>query len=410
MINNKMIDAEQSKYEHLDFGCAHLTAHDFVQCRDELSGIVVAPFDQSKAKGVGYNFSLSEMIYSLKRKRLVPICRDAHETYFYLRPHETVLALSYEYLKVDNYIAGSFHSRVRMNADGIGSTSTTLDPGWKGMLLFTLNNPMHRKIKVVLSPREDGVVQQHSVVTLVAWRTKNPGSKKDGDPDRQLSLHLDNPAMRIDIWSDLTAKPLRLFRNKEYQRFSSLVNSLSPVETKPLQNAGWTEELKKTLTELNVAVETRNDAHAIRAALIRIQNIENLPDTLSTRLNKLTACLEENVDGNPFSLEEHCSKPEYRKLIELSKREIQYLELSEQICQIHALISSQVPTAWRKNTLPYLWHLFKKNLGVILSVVYFFFLVRFGQINIHPDFWKDLVLGFMPILVSVITVILFDRK
>lgn len=133
---------------NLRYGRAHLVAKDIEECRNSLEGLIIAPYDPAKARGIGYNLSLSEMIYSITRKRLVPICREDQETFFYLHPNETVLALSHEHLIVDDSIAGSFHSRVRMAAQGIGSISTTLDPGWKGMLMFSINNPTKNKIKV----------------------------------------------------------------------------------------------------------------------------------------------------------------------------------------------------------------------------------------------------------------------
>lgn len=65
-----------------DYGQVHLTSKEIIRCRKELRGLIIAPFDKSKAKGVGYNLSLSEMIYSISRKRLVPICREVQETFF----------------------------------------------------------------------------------------------------------------------------------------------------------------------------------------------------------------------------------------------------------------------------------------------------------------------------------------
>ena len=395
--------------EDLDYGCAHLTAKDFGQCRNQLSGIVVVPFDQSKAKGVGYNFSVSEMIYSITRKKLVPICRDTNETYFYLRPHETVLALSYEYLKVDEHIAGGFHSRVRMTAQGVGSTSTTLDPGWNGMLLFSFNNPTKKKIKFLLSTREDGAVKQHTALTLVAWRTKRPGQEDDQAKRKKSgSLRLDNPPMRIDIWKELTAKPLRLFGNREYQKFSKLIASLSSFQGDPQQNAAWAEPVLEALTELSVAISSLRDGQAIQTALIRIRNLQKLPDFLGARLEQLTECIE----ADPAELEklvEYCSADEYQKKIDLARREIQYLEMCVQIDQIHKLIADHVPTSWHKNVPAFLWQLFVKNLGVILATAYFFLLIYIGSSFDDGEYWMELALAFVPLILSVLGTILLGR-
>lgn len=404
---------ESANHDHLtDCGNAHLTSKDFVQCREALSGIVVAPFDPSKAKGVGYNFSLSEMIYSVTQKRLVPICRDAHETYFYLQPHDTILALSYEYLKVDDYIAGDFHSRVRMSALGVGSTSTTLDPGWKGMLLFSLNNPTKKKIKILLSTRADGVVRQHPVLTLVSWRIVKPTAESDADGSNEyLSLHLDNPPMRIDIWSELAAKPLRLFRNREYQQFAKLVESLSPFKANPSQHVSWAEPLRTMLTDLSVAIEAQKDETAIRTALIQIQSVEEIPESMNKRLKCLTACMDTNSeDSDNKNLLTYCSQSHYQKMLELANREIQYLVLCDQIEQIHDMISKQVPTSWRKNVLANIWHHFMRNIGILLATIYFVFLLSFGQTVVNSEYWMQLALAFVPYIVSVIYHITVEKK
>lgn len=60
-----------------------------------------------------------------------------------------------------------------MAAQGIGSILTTLDPGWKGMLMFSINNPTKNKIKVILSKNSDGRVSTNAMITLVVCKTDN---------------------------------------------------------------------------------------------------------------------------------------------------------------------------------------------------------------------------------------------
>lgn len=401
--------SEIHKIQQSECANVHLTAKDFVQCREELAGIIVAPFNKAHAKGVGYNFSLSEMIYSITKKRLVPICREAHETYFYLQPHDTVLALSYEYLKVDDYIAGDFHSRVRITAQGVGSTSTTLDPGWKGMLLFSLNNPTKRKIKIILSTREDGAITQNPILTLIAWRTTKPLHPKDDDASAEnLSLRLDNPPMRIDIWSEVTAKRLRLIGNREYQRFISLVNSLSSFEAKS-SYVSWAASLRDMLTELCIAIDAQKSEEAIRAALINIKSVEGVPDSMKKHLEKLTVCIVKSLPAGE-NLVGYCSSDDYHKIIELSKREIQYLVLCDQVRQIHELISNQISISWRKNLLANIGHQFKKNIGIILATMYFVFLILFGKTADDSKFWQEIVLAFVPLVVSMVFHITEEHK
>ena len=48
---------------------SHLTVQEIERCREQLSDLIIAPFDPAHAKGVGYNLSSSEMIYSITRSR-----------------------------------------------------------------------------------------------------------------------------------------------------------------------------------------------------------------------------------------------------------------------------------------------------------------------------------------------------
>lgn len=358
-----VMDQEQQGDSFCGHKKCHLTSEDIKRCRETLQDIIIAPFDFSKAKGVGYNLSLSEMVYSITRNRLVPICREAQNSFFYLRPNETVLALSYEYIKAENDIAGSFHSRVRITAQGIGSISTTLDPGWKGMLLFSLNNPTRKKIKVLLSTRVDGTVVPSPVITLIAWRTSP--QKGEGVPEEHLTLHLDNPPMRSDIWSELTAKPLRLFRNRHYQRFCRLVEAFSSFDKEPSPAVSWAARLSHLLTKLRIAILAQESEREICAALIQIKDDKELPDEVIKCSKKLTAVLEEGADLEKCNLLKVCKKKEYLDLIDLVDREIQYQLLCDQVSQIHKKISQYVQTSWYKNKLANLWHQLLKNLGMI---------------------------------------------
>lgn len=379
----------------------HLTAKEISACREQLTDLIIAPFDEAKAKGIGYNLALSEMIYSITRNRLVPICREAQETFFYLRPHETILALSHEYIKVTDKIAGSFHSRVRMTAQGVGSTSTTLDPGWKGMLLFSLNNPTRKKIKILISTRVDGASKTNAVVTLVACRTA--GDNAAQAPADQLPLHLDNPPMRIDIWSELTAKPLRLFHNRDYQHFCRLVESLSPFASQPSQEIWWLDDVSSLLTQLRVAIDAQQSEAEIRAALIRMEDIHDLPHDVQKRLHKLTAALHQDVDILNF-----CRQPAYQSAIQLADREVQYQLLCDQVAQIHARISAQVPISWHKNKFANFFHRILKNAALIAATLVSVVLVL-RYVN-EPDFWFAFAASLLPLIISGTFQIYIARK
>lgn len=48
-----------------------LLGKDFVVCRDNLKGIIVAPFKSENAKGIGYNFTSSWLVYSITRGKML---------------------------------------------------------------------------------------------------------------------------------------------------------------------------------------------------------------------------------------------------------------------------------------------------------------------------------------------------
>lgn len=90
----------------------HYTAREFLACRRELRDILIAPFDESKCKGIGYNISPSELCYSVKKKHLLQIHRTEQEIYILIPPHDTILTLSHEYLQISAEVAGCFLSRL----------------------------------------------------------------------------------------------------------------------------------------------------------------------------------------------------------------------------------------------------------------------------------------------------------
>ena len=74
-------------------GGGPLLAEDYRKARKEVSDIVIAPFDENKAKGVGYNLAASMLVYSVNKKRLVKVKENDREVYIEIAPHDTVLTL-----------------------------------------------------------------------------------------------------------------------------------------------------------------------------------------------------------------------------------------------------------------------------------------------------------------------------
>ena len=144
-----------------------LTAQDLNTCRQELKDIIIAPFDSNKCKGIGYNLSPTEFCYSVRKKRLLKVHKTDNEVYVLIPPHDTVLTISNEYLKVSSELAGCFLSRVRPVTSGLGNISTTLDPGWNGMLLLPISNPSSKRVKLVIKTQNDDKLEPVAIVTML---------------------------------------------------------------------------------------------------------------------------------------------------------------------------------------------------------------------------------------------------
>lgn len=391
----------------------HLTSKEIIKCREELNGLIIAPFDKAKAKGVGYNLSLSEMIYSISKKRLVPICREVQENFFYLHPHETILALSYESVETNSCIAGSFHSRVRIAAQGIGCISTTLDPKWCGMLLFSLNNPTKRKIKIVLSVRgDDGIMKPSPIITLVTWAV--PGSEEDD----ALLLKMDNPPMRSDIWSEITSKSIRFFHNRQHIQFRKLVEAITAFRFTPSESIQWTNQLSQLLTELRVAIEANKCEKDIQSVLVRIRafgketlsfiyNANNVPKVLQEDLEKLYQILDPNFDSEK-SLVDKASEKEYIEIIDLTEREIQYQSLCDQVYQIHREIQKYVPEAWHKNKLAHIRKIFSDNIILLIATIVTIVLLIVNH-YFESNLCISIIAAILPFIFSVLHKI-YDQK
>jgi hypothetical protein len=239
-----------------------------MSCRKNLQDILIAPFDEAKCKGVGYNLSPTELCYSVKKKRLLKIHRTSREIYVMIPPNDTILTLSHEYLQVSSQIAGCFLSRLRPVTKGLGNISTTLDPCWKGMLLLSINNPSNRKIKLVISQLQDDVFTPNPIVTMQLWKI----SPSKGKQDSNLTFHLDNPAMRTDIWTELSAEPYRLFQGRHYQQFRELIQALlayQPKDNYPPQIV----QLQTQLDRLLIAVRAKTrDVTAIEESLLHLSS------------------------------------------------------------------------------------------------------------------------------------------
>jgi deoxycytidine triphosphate deaminase len=176
----------------------------------------IIPFNEKNLTGVGYNLTPSEFVFSTQ-KGIVETIKERHgEKYVLVSAHDTVLVLTKENLWIDNTLAGTIHSRVRIVSQGFGHISTTVDPQWNGPLLIALSNPTARKLKLTLQKTGTTGTVDNTFCTVVLHRLATPSAKRH-----------DNPPQRIDVLKEYVARPPRLlpyiFIKSKYEVFKNLI-------------------------------------------------------------------------------------------------------------------------------------------------------------------------------------------
>lgn len=194
--------------------------------------IMIMPFSQNNVRGLGYNLTPTLFCYSIRKKRLLRIHYSGGSAYIYIPKNDTVLFYSRECIYVSKAYKGAFYSRVRIVSEGLGHVSTTLDPGWSGPGVFSINNPMGKRVKFYLYQDTFGKQTYNCIVTLELTQAV-------GKSDYQ---H-DNPPYRLDVLKNVTYKHISCFKRKRTQRLDELIRQLE-------QNNLYIDEIfKETLEE-----------------------------------------------------------------------------------------------------------------------------------------------------------------
>lgn len=219
--------------------------------------IIIYPLEEKNLTPVGYNLTATDFILSVNNQLLVPLYFSDTEKYCYVEPHDTVLIMTREAIKVSNTIAGTFHSRVSIVSKGFGHISTTLDPFWQGPLLISLNNPTKKRLKLTLGKIvEEKVVDKSSWSRLRIKRTNNEKLEKLEKvnktnkvfvhqafvtmvlrrlPEEPFEKH-DNPSGRFDLLKSIVDTPptRRMFwpwkKNKNhYKKLKQLIDQIGSL-------------------------------------------------------------------------------------------------------------------------------------------------------------------------------------
>lgn len=328
---NQNEKAENNQYEN---PYRQFSTGDIKNFRKNLDTVIIAPYNEKQVKGVGYNLTASNMIYSLSKHKLLTIYDYKDGRYFKLKSKDTALVLSYEYFSLDSNVAGNFYSRVRRVSEGLGHISTTLDPNWKGMFLIAINNTTKHTLKVQISSVFEGKEEKNGIATVVLKGINNECSDKDNVLD---NLNLDNPAMRIDILKELTHEPSHVLHNSGYKAFKKLVEKLDdfkPIETEITRDVN---KIKEKLIGIRNAIMYENNFPKAKSLISSLDwfNFDK-NDELKIKINDLKVYLD--YENHQLYMERN----EVNKKISLLKKECDYILLCEKVSQIHDLINSHV--------------------------------------------------------------------
>ena len=200
--------------------------------------------------------------YSLQTETFHKKNEIVKNVYFELQPGDSALALTRETIWVSGSIAGTFHSKVAYAAKGLGQISTTLDPGWQGQLLITMNNPNKFPVKIIIASKKGNEEFRYKTfITLCLYRLNTPASSSS-----------DNVYARLEIIENV----LRSGEAKNHGSCRELLNRISDLKTRVDQlrnqhqvNLALLPSNEKTLQEFAIIHEE---------VLNELDNIMPLPD------------------------------------------------------------------------------------------------------------------------------------
>lgn len=158
------------------------------------NGLRIHPLSKGNLKASSYDISPTAIAMSTKLGMLETVFKDKRKQYsdcyyIYVKPKDTVLIVSNEYLSIPEYMAGYVTSRVSNVVLGFGHISTTIDPNWNGAALIALSNPSNRAIKIYV-----GINAENPLATVTFHYLNTPCDKKDTEATQR--------NMRVDLLKD----------------------------------------------------------------------------------------------------------------------------------------------------------------------------------------------------------------
>ena len=166
-----------------------LSKYDLKREQESKKGLKIFPFDKYCIKAASYDLTPTIVAMSSKVGMLETVYREKlpveDRYYIYVRPKDTVLIVSNEYLIVPSNIAGYVSSRVSKVVEGFGHISTTIDPNWSGAALIAVSNPSTQMLKIYVGRNvaQKGIPNQLATVTF--HYLHNSCKKKDKEQKQE---------------------------------------------------------------------------------------------------------------------------------------------------------------------------------------------------------------------------------
>ena len=229
-----------------------------------------------------YDLTPSIVAMSVKKGMLETVYRskstNTNKYYIYVKPKDTVLIVSNEYISLPSNIAGYVTSRVSNVAYGFGHISTTVDPNWNGALLIALSNPSNRSLKVsvgtitVLNNKEtyEAFGEQNTLATLTFHYLHSENCEK----------HIKYKNLRTDLLEKIKYDKRttflsyirRLIHHRRRKFTDYFFDYINAHDTNIISDNGWSEfldEFSKVITNDKASTKITASSFIIKENLLR---------------------------------------------------------------------------------------------------------------------------------------------
>ena len=232
-------------------------------------GINIYPFNEENIKENSINLSASKYAWSMKRgkcyiddegnihkynknnsSREIEIFKGKNsvkeingEKYIILLPMSTTLVETQEVIAIDNYIGGTYHSRVGIVSLGIGHNGTMFGPNFSGHSLIAIHNVSEYPLKVKVGDNIVSVVFHYLNTSIDFPNATNNGhldkmsrlgiklsSTEEQFLDKDWKKKINEVREKMNSSEEFKAYKSKLFKRRMYY-FRSYFNTRNIIKT-----------------------------------------------------------------------------------------------------------------------------------------------------------------------------------